>query len=77
VTALSRKVRKQAKKLGVDYEFLFMRASGQQLRQIAALVDDGTLRPVVGRVASFDQLPHALSSLGTNGVRGKAVITVP
>ena len=29
----------QAKKLGVTYEFLFMRASGDQLRAISALVD--------------------------------------
>jgi hypothetical protein len=32
-----------------------MRASGDQLRQIAALVDSGVLRPVVGRVFDFDQ----------------------
>ena len=32
-----------------------MRASGDQLRQITALVDDGVLRPVVGQVFAFDQ----------------------
>ena len=34
ITGLSSKIRRQAKKLGVSYEFLFMRASGDQLRQI-------------------------------------------
>ena len=34
VAALSRKIRVQAKKLGVTYEFLFMKADGAQLRQI-------------------------------------------
>ena len=75
IAGLSGKVRKQAKKLGVTYEFLFMRASGDQLRQITALVDQGVLRPVVGRVFGFDQTPQALQSLSQGGIRGKAVIT--
>jgi NADPH:quinone reductase-like Zn-dependent oxidoreductase len=72
---LSGKIRRQAKKLGVTYEFLFVRASGDQLRQITALVDQGVLRPVVGRVFGFDQTPRALQSLSQGGIRGKAVIT--
>ncbi|MDQ0865032.1 NADP-dependent oxidoreductase [Arthrobacter globiformis] len=74
--ALSSKIRKQAKKLGVGYEFLFMRASGDQLRQISALVDHGVLRPVVGKVFDFGDTPHALQSLAKGGIRGKAVITL-
>ena len=75
IAALSSKIRRQAKKLGVTYEFLFMRASGDQLRQISALVDSGLLRPVVGRVFDFDQTVDAVQSLGKGGIRGKAVIT--
>jgi NADPH:quinone reductase-like Zn-dependent oxidoreductase len=75
IAGLSGKIRKQAKKLGVTYEFLFVRASGDQLRQITALVDQGVLRPVVGRVFGFGQTPQALQSLSQGGIRGKAVIT--
>ncbi|GHH73352.1 NADP-dependent oxidoreductase [Promicromonospora soli] len=75
MAALSSKIRRQAKKLGVTYEFLFMRASGDQLRKISALVDSGVLRPVVGRVFDFDQTAEAVQSQGKGGVRGKAVIT--
>jgi NADPH:quinone reductase-like Zn-dependent oxidoreductase len=75
ITGLSAKIRRQAKKLGVTYEFLFMRASGDQLRQITTLVDDGALRPVVGQVFDFDQTVGAMQSIGTGGIRGKAVIT--
>ena len=64
IAGLSSKIRRQAKKLGVSYEFLFMRASGDQLRQITALVDDGVLRPVVGQVFDFDQTPQALAVAG-------------
>ncbi|HEY8752285.1 MAG TPA: zinc-binding dehydrogenase, partial [Arthrobacter sp.] len=62
--------------LGVSYEFLFMRASGDQLRQISALVDAGALRPIVGKVFTFGQAPEALQSLAAGGFRGKAVLTV-
>ncbi|PUB20313.1 NADPH:quinone reductase-like Zn-dependent oxidoreductase [Promicromonospora sp. AC04] len=73
--ALSGGIRRQARRLGVQYEFLFMHASGDQLRQITALVDSGAVRPVVGRVFDFDQTPAAVQSLDKGGIRGKAVIT--
>jgi len=75
IAALSGKIRRQAKKLGVTYEFLLMRASGDQLRSIAALVDGGVLRPVVGKTFAFDETPQALAALAAGGVRGKVVVT--
>lgn len=77
ISALSSKIRRQAKKLGVSYEFLLMEASGDQLRQIAELIDNGTLRPVVGKTFPFHETPQALEALAKGGIRGKAVITVP
>jgi NADPH:quinone reductase-like Zn-dependent oxidoreductase len=77
ITGLSRSVRRQARKLGVSYEFLFMRASGDQLRQIATLIDSGALRPVVGKVLPFDQVPQALGALEKGGIRGKVLISKP
>ncbi|TAP28193.1 NADP-dependent oxidoreductase [Arthrobacter sp. S41] len=74
VTALSAKIRKQAKKLGVSYEFLFMDASGEQLRKIAKLIDNDVLNPVVGKTFEFDQAPQALEALAKGGARGKVVI---
>ena len=37
-------IRKKAKRAGVDYSFLFMRADGAQLERITALIEDGTIR---------------------------------
>ncbi|RXZ67888.1 NADP-dependent oxidoreductase [Agromyces albus] len=76
VAGLSSKIRTQAKQLGVNYEFLFMRASGDQLRHITALVDQGVLRPVVGKVFDFAHTPQAMQSLAKGGIRGKGVVTV-
>ncbi|KXF54839.1 NADPH:quinone oxidoreductase [Rhodococcus sp. SC4] len=75
ITALSNHIRRQARKLGVNYEFLFMRANGDQLRQIAGLVDGGALRPVVGHVSPFAQTVQALRRLEAGGIRGKSVIS--
>jgi len=75
IAGLSSKIRRQAAKARVGYEFLWMRASGEQLRQIARLVDTGAIRPVVGATFPFDQTPQALESLGRGSIRGKAVIT--
>lgn len=75
IAGLSAGIRRQARKLGVQYEFLFMRASGEQLRQITTLVDDGVLRPVVGKIFPFDQTPEALRSLEQGRVRGKVVVS--
>ncbi|GAA2158356.1 MULTISPECIES: NADP-dependent oxidoreductase [Glycomyces] len=72
---LSSGVRRQARRLGVHYEFLFMRASGDQLREITALVDSGAIRPVVGKTVPFGETAEALSALERGGIRGKAVVT--
>jgi NADPH:quinone reductase-like Zn-dependent oxidoreductase len=75
IAGLSSGIRRKARKLGVTYEFLFMHASGDQLREITALIDKGAIRPVVGKTVTFDQTPQALAALEQGGVRGKAVIT--
>jgi NADPH:quinone reductase-like Zn-dependent oxidoreductase len=72
----SRKVRKAAKKLGVRYSFLFMRASGDQLRQITALVDAGMIRPVVDRSFDFTDTVAALEYVDSGRAKGKVVVTM-
>ena len=73
---LSRKVRKQARKLGVSYSFLFMRANGAKLRELAALYDAGHLRPVIDKTFTFDQTLDALAYVEQGRAKGKVVITL-
>ena len=75
ITGLSRSIRSRAAKLGVTYEFLFMRASGEDLRELSALVDQGVIRPVVDRVVDDDDTPAALTGLAAGGTRGKVVVS--
>ncbi len=72
---LSRGVLKKAKRRGVDYSFLFMRAEGQQLAQIANLIDGGVIRPVVDKVFPFAQTADALAYVEAGRAKGKVVVT--
>src|SRR5215216_5517009 len=80
-------VRKQARKLGVSYSFLFMKlgvsysflfmqANGAQLRQLAALYDAGHLHPVIGETFPFDQTLEAQAYAEQGRASGKVVITL-
>lgn len=73
---MSRKVHKQARKLGVRYSFFFMKADGAQLRTIADLYDAGHLRPVLDRTFPFDQTLEALAYVEQGKASGKVVITM-
>ena len=46
---LNLKTRGAARRRGVRYSFLFMRASGTQLDEITKLVETNVLRPIVDR----------------------------
>jgi len=73
---LSYRVRKAAKRHDVTYSFLFMRADGSQLAQIAALIDAGVIKPVIDRVFPFASTQEALAYVETGRVMGKAVVKI-
>ena len=73
---LSWGVRRKAKRLNVDYSFLFMRANGSQLSEISSLVDTGVIRPVVDRVFPFSKTNEALAYVETGRAKGKVVVNV-
>ncbi len=73
---LSFGVLKKAKSRGVGYAFLFMRADGQQLDQITALIESGVIRPVIDREFPFDQTGDALAYVESGRAKGKVVITL-
>jgi NADPH:quinone reductase-like Zn-dependent oxidoreductase len=73
---LSRKVRTQARKLGVGYSFLFMQADGGQLRELASLYDAGHLRPVIDTTFAFDQTLEALAYVEQGRAKGKVTIAL-
>ena len=73
---LSLGIRRQARRRGVDYSFLFMTPNGSQLREITRLIDDGVIRPVVDRVFPFEATNEALAYVDAGRAKGKVVIKV-
>lgn len=73
---LSARTRLRARRRRVRYSFLFMKASGEQLRAIAALVDAGTIRPVLDRVFPFESTKDAMAYVESGRARGKVVVTM-
>lgn len=74
IRGLSSGARRRARRLDVNYRFLFIRPHGEHLRTIAGLVDAGALRPVIDRVLPFEQTPQALDSLLSQSARGKVLV---
>lgn len=73
---LSAGIRKKAKRLGVNFSFLFMKARGHQLRQITSLIELGAIKPVIDKIFPFEQTNEALAYVETGRTKGKVVIKV-
>ena len=73
---LSAGVRRRAKRRGVAYDFLFMKADGNQLEQIASLIERGAVRPVLDQVFPFESTNDAIAHVETGRAKGKVVIKV-
>jgi NADPH:quinone reductase-like Zn-dependent oxidoreductase len=73
---LSFTTKRQAKRLGVDYSFLFMRAEGSQLGKITELINAGIIRPVMDKIFPFDEANEALAYVESGRAKGKVVIKV-
>jgi len=71
---LSSGVRRKAQALSADYSFLFMKASGSQLREITRLIEAGAIRPVMDRVFPFSSTNEALAYVEAGRAKGKVVV---
>ena len=76
IRLLSSGIRRKARSRGVGYSFLFMKASGSQLREITGLFDAGVIRPVVDRVFPFESTNEALAYVEAGRSKGKVVVKI-
>lgn len=72
---LSAGVRRKARRRGIDYAFLFMKANGSQLREITRLIEAGAIRPAIDRVFAFESANDALAYVEAGRAKGKVVVT--
>lgn len=73
---MSAGIRKQAKRAGLRYSFLFMAGNGGQLAMLTSLIESGVIRPVIDRVFPFAQTNEALAYIEQGRAKGKVVIKV-
>jgi len=76
LSLISAGIRRKAKRLGIDYSFLFMKAHGKQLNEISKLIEQGVLRPVVDQVFSFNETNEALEYVASGRAKGKVVVKI-
>jgi NADPH:quinone reductase-like Zn-dependent oxidoreductase len=70
----------RASRWGVEYQYMFLHPRGTELVELAAFVDAGLLRPVVGTSVRFDDIEGVRKAAGMvyegKGGLGKVVIEV-
>lgn len=71
---LSYRIRKQVSQQGCSYDFVFMRADGEQLADISQLVESGVITPVIDTVYPFANTADALAHVRNGRAKGKVVI---
>lgn len=71
---LSRKIIRLAGRHQARYSFLFVRPDGQQLAEIAKLIEASRIRPVIDAVLPFAQAKDGLAYLERGRAKGKVVV---
>jgi len=71
---MGRKVYAAAARAGASYDWALTESNGDQLADVAALVEAGAIVPVLDRAFEFEQLPEALAYLEKGRARGKVVL---
>lgn len=75
-TLAGQKLDRQAQKLGVKYDFIFVRANGQKLKEVATIFEKQRLKPAIDEVYPLAEVNLALDKVAHGHSRGKTVIRV-
>jgi NADPH:quinone reductase-like Zn-dependent oxidoreductase len=67
---------KLAQERDINFKYLFMHPSGDQLRQIAALVEAGKIKTIIDKTFDLDHLRDALNYSESGRAVGKIVVSI-
>ncbi|HYN09632.1 MAG TPA: zinc-binding dehydrogenase [Vicinamibacterales bacterium] len=76
IRLMSRKATVAARSDHARYEYLFVRADGEQLGEINRLVESGAITPLVDKVYPLEKVRDALAYSESGRATGKVVIKV-
>lgn len=72
----SRKLTALEKQYNVEYTFLFMEPSGEQLRTIANFIEAGKIKPVIDKVFALEDAQAAMEYAELGRAKGKIIIKI-
>lgn len=75
-SAASHKLNALEKKHNVQYTFLFMKPSGEQLRIIASFIETGKIKPIIDRVFPFEDAQKAMEYTESGRAKGKVILKI-
>ncbi|UGB28759.1 NADP-dependent oxidoreductase [Metabacillus sp. B2-18] len=75
-SAASHKLSALEKKHNVQYTFLFMKPSGEQLRIIANFIESGNIKPIIDRVFPFEDAQKAMEYAESGRAKGKIILKI-
>lgn len=75
-SAASYKLTALEKKHNVDYTFLFMKLSGDQLQNIANFIESGKIKPIIDRTFSFQDAQKAMEYAESGRAKGKVIVKI-
>ena len=76
LSAASYKLTKLEKKHRVQYTFMFVKASGEQLSTITKFIESGEIKPIIDRVFPFDDVEKAMKYSETGRAKGKIILKI-
>jgi alcohol dehydrogenase len=75
-SAASHKITALEKKHNVQYTFLFMKPSGEQLRIIANFIETGKIKPIIDRIFPFENAQEAMEFAESGRAKGKIILKI-
>lgn len=72
----SAKLTSLEKKHDVEYTFLFMKHSGQQLQVLTEFLESRKIKPTIDKIFTFDEATKAINYVETGKSKGKVILTI-
>ena len=65
-----------AKKRNQEYHFIFVQSSGEQLSEIAKVLEENQIRPSIDSIYSFEDIAKALVKVDKGNSKGKTIVEI-
>lgn len=75
-SGLNAEITEKAEALGLNGFFFLVESNGEDMKEIAGLLEDGSIRSHISKVFSFQEMGEAHLQVESGSTRGKVVVTI-